>query len=180
MPEDLVLLVPRNGRLVVGGGSVCFPNRWDLRSKLGRTLAETHAPVPRLNAQLGRQLDRLLARLEPERGFWRLGWGIIDTPDWFAPPRSASGARPGTPLGELHLRVERETIRRFPATGAVLFTIRTHLTALADVVADAATASALADRLEQMPADVCRYKGLTAVADDLVGALRVAETEKLT
>ena len=38
-------MVERDGRLVFGAGSVCFPNRWDLRSKLGLTLADVHAPV---------------------------------------------------------------------------------------------------------------------------------------
>ncbi len=172
VPEDLVLLVPRDGQLVVGGGSVCFPNRWDLRSKLGRTLAATHAPVPRLNEQLGRRLDRFLERLTPERGFWRLGWGIIDTPEWYAPP----GPRPSVaadPAGSSwYLRVERETIRRFPRTGAVLFTIRTHVTPLTDLVDAGDAAAALADRIEEMPDDVRGYKGITEVADALAGALR--------
>jgi hypothetical protein len=175
VPEDLVLLVPRDGQLVVGGGSVCFPNRWDLRSKLGRTLAATHAPVPQLNEQLGRRLDRFLDRLTPERGFWRLGWGIIDTPEWYAPPRpcppTAPGP-PGPPFESSYLRVERETIRRFPRTGAVLFTIRTHVTPLTEVVDDDDVAAALAARLDEMPDDVRGYKGIAGVADDLVRAIR--------
>ena len=172
VPEDLVLLAPRDGRLVVVGGVVCFPNRWDLRSKLGRTLAETHAPVPRLNAQLGERLDRFLDRLSAERGFWRLGWGLIDTPEWFAPPVAREAdARPSS-SAELYLRVERETIRRLPRTGAVLFTIRTHVTALADAVADPGTARHLAERLAQMPPDVRSYKGVADVADQLIDRLR--------
>ena len=55
--EDLVLMVEREGELVFAGGSVCFPNRWDLRSKLGRTMAEVHEPVTELNAQLGDTVD---------------------------------------------------------------------------------------------------------------------------
>ena len=117
--EDLVLMVERDGRLVFGGGSVCFPNRWDLRSKLGRSLREVHAPVPLLDEQLGEPVDRFLARLTPERGYWRLGWGIIDAPDGYAP---VDGTVPGrsTPAepGDLYVRVERETLRRFPAPTA--------------------------------------------------------------
>jgi Haem-dependent oxidative N-demethylase, alpha subunit-like len=180
VPEDLVLLVPRDGRLVVGGGSVCFPNRWDLGSKLGRTLAGTHAPVPRLNEQLGARLDRFLDRLTPERGFWRLGWGIIDTPAWHTPPgrREPTPAEDGPPAEPTtgkdgwYLRVERETIRRFPRTGAVLFTIRTHVSPVDALVDHGDAAPRLATRLAQMPADVRSYKGIAAVADELVAALR--------
>ena len=55
--EDFALLVERDGRLVFGGGSVCFPNRWDLNSKLGLTMSEVHAPVDRLNEQLEDPID---------------------------------------------------------------------------------------------------------------------------
>ena len=63
------------GTLVFGAGSVCFPNRWDLRSKLGLPLRDVHAPVDLLNEQLGETIDRFFDRLTPERSFWRLGWG---------------------------------------------------------------------------------------------------------
>ena len=43
VPEDLVVMVERDGRLVFGGGSVCFPNRCDLQSKLGAELAAGHS-----------------------------------------------------------------------------------------------------------------------------------------
>ena len=81
--EDMALLVDRNGSLVFGGGTVCFPNRWDLASKLGRSMAEVHAPVSRLNEQLGGPIDDFFSRLSPERPFWRLGWGVLDTDDLY-------------------------------------------------------------------------------------------------
>ncbi len=162
VPEDLVLLVERNGRLVFGGGSVCFPNRWDLRSKLGRTLAEVHEPVPRLNEQLGTRIDSFLAHLTPERAFTRVGWGIIDTAELFTPPTRTPAPTPD--LADLHLRVERETLRRFPRTNCVLFTFRTHVTPLAAVPEPAALAAAI----EVLPADVRAYKQLHDIADELV------------
>ncbi|MGI9644937.1 MAG: heme-dependent oxidative N-demethylase family protein [Ilumatobacteraceae bacterium] len=165
VPEDLVLLVERNGRLVFGGGSVCFPNRWDLRSKLGRTLAEVHAPVPRLNDQLGTRIDSFLAHLTPERAFTRVGWGIIDTDELFTPPSDTPRTTPR--VADLHLRVERETLRRFPETKCVLFTFRTHLTPLAAAPEPAALAAAV----DVLPADVREYKQLIDIADELVTVL---------
>ena len=129
VPEDLVLLVERDGQLVFGGGSVCFPNRWDLRSKLGLTMAGVHAPVDRLNDQLEAPIDSFFDRLTPDRSFWRLGWGVLDTPDWYTPVDGTAAPRPVAPAPDQHfLRVERETLRRFPDTGCVLFTIRTYVT----------------------------------------------------
>lgn len=179
--EDLVLLVERRGRLVVGGGSVCFPNRWDLRSKLGRTVAEVHAPVPRLNGQLGERIDSVLARLRPDRGLWRLGWGVLDTDALYQPVDGTAAPRPSDRAGgidrltadDIHLRVERETLRRFPRTGCVLFTIRTRVAPLATLLADPADAARLAEAVAELPDDVAAYKQL----DDL-GQRIVAETRR--
>ena len=173
VPEDLVMMVERDGRLVVGAGSVCFPNRWDLRSKLGRTLAEVHAPVARLNDQLGPAIDAFLARLRPDRAYWRLGWGIIDTDDPYTPLDGTGGARPVAPRPEqLYVRVERETLRRFPATRCVLFTIRTYLAPLRAVAAEPSAAQRLAAAVGTMPDDVRGYKDLQELGDDVVFWLR--------
>ena len=177
VPEDLVLMVERPGpdgpQLVFGGGSVCFPNRWDLRSKLGLTMAEVHAPVAQLNEQLEAPIDQFFQRLRPERSFWRLGWGVLDTGDWYTPLDQSAGPRPRDPQPtEMHLRVERETLRRLPQTNCVLFTIRTFVTPIAQIADDADTASRLASAIETLPADVRGYKDIAGVADQLVEHLR--------
>jgi len=168
VPEDLVLLVERDGQLVFGGGSVCFPNRWDLRAKLGLTMAGVHAPVDRLNDQLEAPIDGFFDRLTPDRSFWRLGWGVLDTPDWYTSIDGTAAPRPSdlTPDAH-HLRVERETLRRFPTTGCILFTIRTYVTPIRTAAADPEAARRLAAALVSLPADVRNYKDLVAVADEL-------------
>jgi hypothetical protein len=173
VPEDLVLLVERGGRLVFGGGSVCFPNRWDLRSKLGLSMAGVHAPVAQLNEQLEGPIDGFFDRLTPERSFWRLGWGILDTPDWYTPLDGTAGPRPvDSAPEELFLRVERETLRRFPATGCVLFTIRTYVSPIPQIAADPQVAHRLAAALDALPDDVRGYKDVRSTADRLIASLR--------
>jgi hypothetical protein len=157
--EDLVVMIEREGELVFAGGSVCFPNRWDLRSKLGRTMAEVHEPVTDLNAQLGDTVDGFLRRLTPAKPVWRLGWGVLDTDDLYQPLDGTAGPRPvDAPPAEHHLRVERETLRRFPETGCILFTIHTHLTPLVELPADSATS--LASALDAIPTGIAEYKQL--------------------
>ncbi len=173
VPEDLVLMVERRGRLVVGGGSVCFPNRWDLRSKIGRSMAEVHAPVDLLNEQLEAPVDAFLQRLTPERSFWRLGWGVLDTPDWYTPIDGTAAPRPVAPApGELFLRVERETLRRFPRTRCILFTIRTYVTPVHSPLTAPEVAARFADALESLPAGVRNYKDLAVTAETLAAYAR--------
>jgi lambda repressor-like predicted transcriptional regulator len=173
VPEDLVLLVEREGRLVFGGGSVCFPNRWDLRSKLGLSMAAVHAPVAQLNEQLEAPIDGFFERLSPARSFWRLGWGILDTDDWYTPLDGTAAPRPVHPRPEqLFLRVERETLRRMPATNCVLFTIRTYVRPVMEAAVDGGVAERLADALASLPDDVREYKDVVSTADALVDNLR--------
>lgn len=170
--EDLAILVPRDGRLVFGGGSVCFPNRWDLASKLGLSMAEVHEPVSRLNQQLAGPIDDFFARLSVDKPFWRLGWGVLDTDDPFQPVDGNASTPPPLPAigdpttGErLFLRVERETLRRFPTTDTVLFTIRTYIRPLAHLAARPDDAIRLADALANLPDDVADYKRVVELSD---------------
>jgi len=204
--EDLMVLIPADhshhrdhshhshhshaGQLVVGAGSVCLPNRWDLSSKLGRTLVEVHEPVSRLNEQVGDPIDKFFARLTPDKSFWRVGWGVLDTPELYqpldgtAPDDSARGADHRTEVraDDLYVRVERETVRRLPTTGGVLFTIRTYLTKASRVLADAPVdGDRLAEAIAELPGDVRRYKQLDVLApalEDLFAGARPTTTEK--
>jgi hypothetical protein len=166
--EDLALLVNREAGLVFGGGSVCFPNRWDLSSKLGLTMAEVHAPVDRLNEQLQDPIDSFFGRLSVDKPFWRLGWGVLDTDDPYQPMDGTASVPPPIPaIGDpstgdrLFLRVERETLRRFPRTDCVLFTIRTYIRPLSHLVERPQDAARLAEALSQLPDDVRDYKRTT-------------------
>jgi len=177
--EDLVLMVERDGRLVVGGGVVAAPNRWDLRSKIGRTLTEVHAPVAQLNDQLAGPVDGFFERLRPERSWWRLGWGLLVTDDLYLPLDGTGPALPAPPqLGDadagerLFLRVERETLRRFPRTGAVLFTIGTTVRPLSHLAQRPDDARRLAQALDALPDDVAAYKDLGRVRHVATAVLR--------
>ncbi|HEX4983821.1 MAG TPA: DUF3445 domain-containing protein [Ilumatobacteraceae bacterium] len=191
--EDLVVLVERTEGLVVGGGSVCFPNRWDLSSKLGLRLAEVHAPVSRLNDQLGGSVDTFFDRLSPDRGFWRLGWSVLDNGALYQPTDGTApsidplaidplpsigdadpyvdGAADGRVGERLFLRVERETFRRFPDTRCVLFTLRTYVRPLAHLATRPSDAGRLAAALRAMPADVADYKKVAELAPTAVAWL---------
>ena len=127
-----------------------------------------------LNEQLQGPIDRFFERLTPERSFWRLGWGVLDTADWYTPTDGTAAPRPIDPPtpADLYLRVERETLRRFPGSNAVLFTIRTYVTPIPSVAADPATPRRLADALAGLPDPVQAYKDVASFGPALIAHLR--------
>jgi hypothetical protein len=62
---------------------------------------------------------------------------------------------------DMWFRVEWQTLRRLPVTGAVLFTIRTFVERLSDFMArDYAVVHDIADLVNKIPENVAVYKGI--------------------
>lgn len=136
--------------------SLCAPNRWRLADKLGTPMLGVHAPVPGYAAEIGDPVDATLRRLRPERPVWRANWGIVDDPTLFQP--EVPPPHPGLDPAEMWLRVERQTLRRFPGTAVIAFTIRTYQQRLGELAAPAL--AGLAAAVSQLPPAVTAYKGL--------------------
>ncbi len=167
--EDICLLQAIDGRIVLTAASLCAPARWRLADKLGRPLSAIHAPVPDYAETLAAPVDRFLASLKPERPVWRLNWGLTDDPAPFQPePSGAAPSLTAADAGEkLWLRVERQTLRRLPQSGAVVFTIRTYITRLDRVVGSRDQAMALANAIRDMSPAMQAYKQIAPVAAPL-------------
>jgi hypothetical protein len=152
------------------GASVCFPTRWRLAEKMGQSLGAIHLPVPDYAAQLDATMNRLFARLKVQRPVWRLNWSLIDNPALFQP--SGHGRRDHNPTVTAHnagdmlwLRVERQTLRRLPRTGDILFTIRIYVQLLRDVAANSERAAHLAAAMRALPPQMRGYKSLYPFMD---------------
>ncbi len=170
--EDLCLMVPHDGELRLAAASLCFPGRWRLADKIGLPMLAIHQPVARYAQDIGAPTDDLLKRLSVERPVWRLNWSVVDDGALFQPGGHGRVDAPVVQPEDLFVRVERQTLRRLPATGAILFTIRTYLRLLPQAVVHAADRQRLADALAAMPDDVRAYKSLTTVADRAMSWLR--------
>ncbi len=166
VPEDLCLLREIGGRYVLVAASVCFPSRWRLSDKIGRTVAEIHGPVPFYAESIGAAVDQFFARLAVDKPVWRLNWTVIDRGELFQPALAEERNVPPERFADgLFLRVERQTLRRLPRTRDVLFTIRTYVKPLGQLPAP--TRAGLGTALADLPAELRRYRGLTRFADDL-------------
>lgn len=163
--EDLCLLRLSEQCPILDAAVLCFPSRWSLAEKLGQPLAAIHTRVPFYGERLARPVDRLMPNLREGKLVVRLNWGITDDPALFAESRKfrsehnadVTAANAGD---RIWLRVERQTLRQLPRSGAVLFGIRTHLYPVGRLAADPKVAADLAAALRALPAEMALYKSL--------------------
>ncbi|MBL8630876.1 MAG: DUF3445 domain-containing protein [Rhodospirillaceae bacterium] len=129
-----VLIKPAEGPYILAAGVMCFPNRWHITEKIGKPMLQVHAPVPEYADKLASQVDFFLDRLRPGRCFKRGNWGIASVPDLHLPD-PVPPVNPGTDAN-FYVRHEGQSFLKLPETGAVIFGIRTKITAWADTAAE--------------------------------------------
>lgn len=185
VPDDLVLMRKGATGWRLAAAVLCFPSSWVLAEKFGRPMAEIHAPVPGYAA--GARNDELIARmfdrLQPATIVERFNWSLQSDDALYHPlpdtarQGRAEEARPrfgDAPERRAFVRVERQTLRKLPLCGDILFTIRIHLDPLAWMAGRsdaAALATSMAAQLLAMTPQELAYKGLAADREALVAAL---------
>ncbi len=155
--EDLCLMAPDGGHHVLVAGSVCFPSHWRLADKLGRSVAEIHGPVPHYADELADKVDRFFDRLTVEHPVVRRNLSIHSHDELFRPePHESpdSFAPDARGVDQVWLRSERQTLVVLPASGAVLFTIKTQQCPASALAARPDIAHALAAKLTALTPDL--------------------------
>ena len=163
--EDFCLMAPGKDGYTLEAASLCFPSRWRLADKIGHPMGVIHAPVPGYVKKLARPVDRFLDYLDVSRPVWRVNWSLNDDPSLFQPVRrresEADEAITTKNAGQrIFLRCERQTLRRLPVTGWVLFTIKTHVDPLSALAGRPDVAEALAGSIRSLPDGSRRYKNI--------------------
>lgn len=162
--DDLAVLQPVKStdgsqQLLLNAAVVCCPSRWMLAEKMGQNMLAIHEPVAKYADHVGAAVDTYFQRLTVEKPVWRSNWIIQDHPALFQ-PQIPSGPLVKTP-DELWIRMERQTLRRLPKTGGILFTIRGYQQPLPEYLSRSKQiAQNIRTMLERLPEDVAQYKSV--------------------
>ena len=162
--DDLAVLQPIKAhdgseQLLLNAAVVCCPSRWMLSEKMGHNMLAIHEPVAKYADHVGAAVDTYFQRLTVEKPVWRSNWIIQDHPALFQ-PQIPSGPLVKTP-DELWIRMERQTLRRLPKTGGILFTIRGYQQPLPEYLSRSTQiAQNIRTMLERLPDDVAQYKSV--------------------
>jgi len=162
--DDLAVLQPIKShdgseQLLLNAAVVCCPSRWMLSEKMGHNMLAIHEPVAKYADHVGAAVDTYFQRLTVEKPVWRSNWIIQDHPALFQ-PQIPTGPLVKTP-DELWIRMERQTLRRLPKTGGILFTIRGYQQPLPEYLSRSTQiAQNIRTMLERLPDDVAQYKSV--------------------
>ncbi|GEO86080.1 MULTISPECIES: heme-dependent oxidative N-demethylase family protein [Alphaproteobacteria] len=178
--DDLVILRKKADGWTIIAAHLAFPSSWSLAEKFMKPMAKVHAHVPgfqggtRNDMMINRVFDNLQPDLPAERFNWSINWRYALYHPVSVRP-SSDPASLGIDPRAAFVRVERQTLRKLPATGDLVFTIRIYLDPVSvfEQHPDGARmAQGLANQLEAMTEEQIDYKGLAEKRDDLLRCLR--------
>ena len=170
--EDMCLLTRRPDedvyRLI--GAAVAFPTDWRVEDKMSLPLARMHAPIHGYAEQLATGVDRFMAKLKAGALYGRSNWFVVDSGDLCHLPGERElfvGVTVENAGERLFARCERQTLRRLPQTGAILFTIGVYVEPLAALPAD--SIQWLAQAVQAIPPGERERRGIGAYLPALIG-----------
>jgi hypothetical protein len=173
-PDDLCLMEKRGGQWRLTALSLSAGSFFTAEEVIGRSLAELHGPVTGFAERFLVRVQRIFEGLRPDLVLERRNWTLLNSDALHTPSSAPIRARigeidPARAGGVLNLRVERQTLRRLPRTGGVLFTIRVWLAPLDSLRDDPARLAAFAQAWRSASPELRAYKRFD-LYDDLVEA----------
>lgn len=182
--DDLLMLRKSEAGYRLVAAVLCFPSAWSLTEKFGATLDGLHANVPGYPGKMAMVMNRIFDNLKVEQPVWRVNWSIYpdaelhhpeskERPrDWFDDPANLAP--------EAFVRMERQTLRRLPQSGDILFGIRVHVDpfdAFRRHPEGGRLAASLREQILGLNAEQLAYKALTQHRDAIARALEIIALE---
>ena len=135
LQEDICILTRQDSGWVLSGAVLCAPSRWRLSEKMGQSVMGIHAPVPHYQDSIGEAVDFTMDRMTVERPVYRFNWTLVDDEALYQPEVvTRTHFEHDSIAHDVFFRVERQTLRRMPQTDAIVFTIRSYVHSVADIV----------------------------------------------
>ena len=147
----------------------CFPSGWRPEHVIGNGFSQIHARIPAFEA-VAKKAPSLVDAMLTRGPYVRFVWTISADDALDHHPDEGERAPWSGATEHGFLRVERQTTVPLPGANACVFLIRTFLYDFA--VLDPEKREILARALEQMPAEIQRYKSLSGAVPHALRLLR--------
>lgn len=194
--DDLAIMFEKaDGQYYLLSGSILLAGFWRLIDKFGMPLSEIHTSgeVPGFKPKLEKGMMNFFRRIQPDKPVLRNNYFIqVDNNLAWSPSigsedsdhgddgeggdggkrqKQAHGwttAEKNKAIEHHYLRTERQSLRRLPRSGGVVFTIRTYFHPITEVAKEPGVPGRLASAVRSWGDDVARYKGRERYGDVLL------------
>ena len=176
--EDLILMIPKENKFYLEAAVLTSPSHWSLVEKFSKNLIDLHEGVPGYEEKIGSRVDEIFNKLPPDRILERLNWSIYDSPELFQPV----GSKPEVTMKrkdirDLYLRVERQTIRKLPDQGSIVFTVRVHVDPLLSISKEHDLLDDLNLAIASLPQEMKEYKAIDQIEREVINWIQ--ENQKI-
>lgn len=189
--DDLAIMLEKpDGQYYLKAGAILLAGFWRLQDKFNMPLSEIHTSgsVPQYKEKLEKGMMNFFRRIKPEDPVLRNNY-FIQVDDDLPWSRSIGNedsddvswntAEKNKSIENHYFRSERQSLRRLPRTGAVVFTIRTYFEPITEIVKEPYVPGRLASGLRSWGEDVCVYKGREKYEEVLLEYLDRKHEEQL-
>jgi len=168
-----------DGQYYLLAGSILLAGFWRLEDKFGMPLSDIHTSgdVPGYKQKLEKGMMNFFRRVQPNGPVLRNNYSIQVDNDlaW----SKSIGPEDGDGIGWItadknkaienhYFRSERQSLRRLPRSGGVVFTIRTYFHPIIEISEASGVPGRLASAIQSWGDDVARYKGRERYQDVLL------------
>ncbi|WP_078120321.1 heme-dependent oxidative N-demethylase family protein [Thiosocius teredinicola] len=169
MQGDFTLLDQREGDLYMDAGIITCPADWSLAFDAGMSFSEWHGPVPMAkDSTIFERALKYLTAIQVGKPVRRLNWTMTINARMDTSPETyhrwgheRTTVTPENVGEKVYLRVELQVLDRMPRSNALLFSIRTYLMSLEDIVTNPVWAKRLHRVMKTLPQALIDYKGLS-------------------
>lgn len=188
--DDLAIMVEgKDGVYYLKAGAIILPGFWRFKDKVGLPLSAIHTSgdVPQYDEKLHPGMSKFFLRLTCDKPVVRnnyfiqtdseLGWSTsigdenTDVVGWNTAPEA-------TTIDQLYFRSERQSLRRLPNSGGVVFTVRTYFLPITEMCEEPYIPRRLLDGIESWGEDVREYRGYEKFKSVILPYLREKAEEQ--
>ncbi|ODQ58128.1 hypothetical protein WICANDRAFT_33870 [Wickerhamomyces anomalus NRRL Y-366-8] len=177
LQDDIAIMIEQpDGQYYLKSGAIALAGFWRFKDKVNLPLSAIHTTgdVPKYNTHLKKGMEKFFTRLTPEAPVVRnnyfiqtdgeLDWSSSigdeknENVGWYTAPKA-------TDINQIYYRSERQSVRRLPISGAVVFTIRTYFVPMVDICKEPYVPIRLLDGINSWTEDVKEYRGYEKFID---------------
>lgn len=186
IPEDFAIMLrdPETGLYTFRAGIIMSSLGWTLGSKIGKKLDEIHGPVPDYKEKMRGSMDRYFSKMPTDKPIQRGSWGIEIGEPLYMPPGPGRDALKGEQalengVEDMHLRVDWQTLRRLPLSGAVVFNFKGLFTPVTEFRDEAYIPTLLLKVLKEGKDSLMEHKRSWCTENVVIPALERYEKEQV-